>query len=235
MNSSLEYLKRLPQALAYRGDSRAGEIEVIPADSKPGDHGAQATGVLFEDKYLLVVRDPVRFPSGRQGTYIRIVEKPALHGPAGVVALCQRDGQLYFLRNFRHATRTWEVECVRGFCEPGVAPEEMVRREIHEELGAQTQAVVWLGDTHSNSGLLAGTAKLYLATLAAPPATRSAEDAEAIAATLAVPVAEVDRFLIETPVRDGFSLSAIALARARGLLPAANLRSVLESKVLTTG
>ncbi len=218
MNTSLEYLKRLPETLAHRGDSRAGEIEIAASPVEPADQGGAATGILFEDKYILVVRDPVRFPSGQHGTYVRIVEKAALHGTAGVVALCHWDERIFFLRNFRHATRTWEVECVRGFCEPGVPPKDMVQREIHEELGAQAKTISWLGDMHSNSGLLAGTVKLYWVDLAAPPATRTAEVSEAISGTLEVPIAFLDRFLIETPVRDGFSLSAIALARARGLL-----------------
>ncbi len=42
-------------------------------------------GVAYEDQYLLILRDAVRFPDGYLATYIRIVDKP--DSASGVVVL----------------------------------------------------------------------------------------------------------------------------------------------------
>ena len=60
------------------------------------------------------MRDPVRFPSGKLGTYLRILEPSALDGAAGVVLLPVRDNVIFLREVFRHATRRWELELPRG-------------------------------------------------------------------------------------------------------------------------
>ncbi|MCA9450316.1 MAG: hypothetical protein KC931_24550, partial [Candidatus Omnitrophica bacterium] len=68
------YLDRLPEHLRTAGDHSAGEIEILP----PGDD--PAFGILYEDKYILLVRDRVRFPNGKEGGYLRIIYPAELTG-----------------------------------------------------------------------------------------------------------------------------------------------------------
>ena len=69
-------------------------------------------GVVYEDPYLIVLRDAVRRPDGSLGTYARTL--PA-SGAAGAAVLPLLDGKIVLLRRFRHATRKWHLEIPRGF------------------------------------------------------------------------------------------------------------------------
>ncbi|MFD0517877.1 NUDIX hydrolase [Paractinoplanes durhamensis] len=69
-------------------------------------------GVLYADEYLVLVKDAVRFPSGRIGTYIRTV--PAVDGEAVVVFATAPDGRVALARHFRHGCREWHWEVARG-------------------------------------------------------------------------------------------------------------------------
>lgn len=68
---------------------------------------AAAGGVLYRDRYLTLLRDPVRFPDGREGTYIRSIGTTA---EPGCVVLPLLDGEVVLIEHFRHATRSWHWE-----------------------------------------------------------------------------------------------------------------------------
>ncbi|MGP3928192.1 hypothetical protein [Streptomyces sp. 8N616] len=68
--------------------------------------------MVYEDAYVMLLRDPVRFPDGRTGTYIRSVS--AMQEP-GCVVLPLLGGEVVLLEHFRHATRSWHWEVPRGF------------------------------------------------------------------------------------------------------------------------
>ena len=73
-------------------------------------------GIVLEDEYIIVVRDPVKFPSGTTGTYLRIFERSGLDGPDGIIYL-----RMVFV--MLHVTGNWNVLS------------EAVKQEITEEFG----------------------------------------------------------------------------------------------------
>ena len=114
---------------------RAVEAEVTQRLAQQGrPSGWAEVGIVYEDQYIVVLRDAVRFPDGHLDTYIRIL--PRDERPSGVAVLAMLDGRIVLLRHFRHATRAWHLEILRGFGSPGSSPEEDARREIAEEIGA---------------------------------------------------------------------------------------------------
>src|SRR2546429_117950 len=77
-------------------------------------------GIAFQDQYLMILRDAVRFPNGSLGTYTRMVSDRL----RGLVILPIHQGQVLLIRHFRHATRTWHLEIPRGFRFANVSSEE---------------------------------------------------------------------------------------------------------------
>lgn len=176
-------------------------------------------GVVYLDPYLRLVRDAVRFRSGRTGTYIRAVGDRPTGGAAALPVLS--DGRIVLLHHFRHADRAWHWEIPRGFGDAGEDGEATARREAREELGCEVREVVHLGAFASDSGLSASPDQLYLARIDAD-AFREEPDEEAleegIARRQALTPVEFHAMLVNGAIPDGYTLAAYGLATARGLL-----------------
>lgn len=170
-------------------------------------------GIVYQDQYLLLLRDAVRFPDGSLGTYIRFVN-PGIAPGVIILPVCQ--GHVVLLRHFRHATRTWHLEIPRGFGEQGLSSETNARRELGEEIGAAGAGIqlTFLGDVYSDTGMSAAFNKLYYAEI---ETYREADIHEAIAELQVVPIAEFERLIRNNEITDGLTLSAYAYAKARGL------------------
>lgn len=175
-------------------------------------------GIVFEDEYLLIIRDAVIFRNGKIGSYIRIVERSSLSGKTGVVILPLRNNLIYLNKIFRHATRRWELELPRGYREDNCSLEETVKIELRQEIGLKVRSVFNLGEIQPNTGLLAGSVQAYLVTLLDGEAQAEPEDGESISDTLALTVSEINEKIINGEIRDGFTLSALYLAQVRNLI-----------------
>jgi ADP-ribose pyrophosphatase len=174
--------------------------------------------VVFEDEYMIVVRDPVSFPSGAVGTYLRVFPRPALTGATGAVMLPLRDGNVLLRRVFRHATRGWELECPRGFRNSGADLLDTVRSEVSEELGLAVLSITPLGQICGDTGLLAGHTEGFAVTVAHGEAAAAPEKSEAIGGLEILPPARLATLLASGKIRDGYTLSMITLAQAKGIL-----------------
>lgn len=235
MNSQeLDYLSRLPENARYEGDHTRGEIELVGEAGKvakiveelrnrfaalglPRD--AAKIGIVAEDEYILVTRDPVEFPSGKTGTYLRIFERSGLDGPAGVVMLPMRNGVVYLRKVFRHATRRWELECPRGFRPQGMSLQEAVRQEMAEEIGLSIRDIRDLGCISANTGLLAGSARAFLVLVEEGRPEPRPEETEAFGEFVILDPRGLFEKIRAGEIRDGFTLSALQLAQAHNLLP----------------
>jgi len=199
----------LPPSHAYRGETAKGEIELKadPSDPLP---------VIFQNRYTIIVEDPVKFPGGKEGTYLRVFHPEELRGRNGTVMLPRYSGRYVLQRMFRHPVRAWELECPRGFAEPGLEAEENARKEIEEEMGVQVSSLRKLGDICPNTGLLATRAVVFLVELAAMPGEGGRDkDAEAIHSFKAFTKEELMAEIAEGHIRDAFTLGAIAMALAK--------------------
>ncbi|MEU1038221.1 NUDIX hydrolase [Streptomyces sp. NPDC005907] len=176
-------------------------------------------GVVYRDPYVRMLRDAVRFPSGRTGTYIRVI--PESDAPGAAVLPVLSDGRLVLLHHFRHASRGWHWEIPRGFGSPGEDGSTAARRELREELGCDTDDLTYLGPMSSDTGLQAGHDELYLARIDAAafrddPSPDARE--EGIGGIRALPLKEFESMLVGGRISDAYTLAAYGLARARGLL-----------------
>lgn len=176
-------------------------------------------GVVYHDPYLRLVRDAVRFSSGRTGTYIRAVGNRTLGGAAALPLLS--DGRIVLTHHFRHADRAWHWEIPRGFGDQNEDGATTARREAREELGCEVGEAVYLGDLSTDSGMSASRDQLYLVRIdAAGFRAEAGEEAreEGITAIRALHPADFHVMLLDGSITDAYTLSAYGLAAARGLL-----------------
>lgn len=173
---------------------------------------AATLGVVLEDQYVIIVRDPVQFRDGTYGSYLRIIEKPI--GIPGVAILPICSGQIVLCRIFRHAPRSEQLEIPRGFGEPGRLPEENARSELLEEIGASEVTLGSLGLVHADTGLLTSPTELFLARVSSYTGPADAE----ITCVREFPLNSVMRMIDAGEITDSFTIAAVYRAQLRGLV-----------------
>jgi ADP-ribose pyrophosphatase len=126
------------------------------------------------------------------------------------------DGKIVLLRHFRHATRSQHLEIPGGFGEPGVSAADQAREELREEIQAETDTLIELGDFYSNTGAESGCVELFLAKIRdlGRPQT-----SEGIAGVEIEPPRRVAEIIRDGGITDSFTIGAFTRAWLRGLLP----------------
>lgn len=244
------YLAYLDTLNNPKGDHNRGEIEMVISPSgieqieqkqkarllKAGFSEEEATrlshtGVICEDQYWLWIRDAVIFPSGAAGTYNRLIWKSSLPtGSAGVAILpVMPDGRIALNLNYRHATRSWELELPRGLRKAGETNEETALRELKEETGLEMAKVTLLGSMAADTGVLGAITPIYLVQVS-KQGISDQEYSEAIADVLSFTKEELEKALMKgsievtynnqklvVPVRDSHLAYALLQAKLQGL------------------
>jgi ADP-ribose pyrophosphatase len=227
------YLARLPRVAQKRGDQSKGEIEIvtrkksvrrIDAECGPELEGSalgksgKRIGILLEDKVHFIVRDAVEFPSGAAGCAMRIIGKTQFDGVNGVIALTHCDGRLFLRQVFRHATRSWELEAVRGRRETGMTSRATVRKEVKEELGYPVKRTVKLGSIRPETSLLATEIDVFWTELGRGPRKDNPEPKEAFGSVIDLSFREVGERIMSGEIRDSCTISALMLAQLAGVM-----------------
>ncbi|GAA1263385.1 hypothetical protein GCM10009665_61200 [Kitasatospora nipponensis] len=173
---------------------------------------AAQVGVVYQDRYVTLLRDAVRFPGGAPGLYLRLL--PTTDAP-GVVVLPLLAGGVLLVEHYRHATRSWHLEAPRGFGEAGAGDERSARRELAEEIGARVEELLPLGIVYPDTGLLAGRVALYAARVTAYGAP---ERAEGIRRVVDLSFAQAEEAIGSGAIDDGYTIAVLTRARLAGLL-----------------
>jgi ADP-ribose pyrophosphatase len=176
------FLEEIGKALGPIGDSKKGEIEIIKDPSRIKEiednqykkflkrglseedaYISSRAGIITEDVYWIWVRDAVLFSSGSTGMYNRIIKKGALNGPQTVAVLpLLEDGRIVLNVNFRHATRSWELELPRGWCAKGEPAEDAAARKLREETGLILNQKTLLGIMATDTGCESNLVPVFL-------------------------------------------------------------------------
>lgn len=162
-------------------------------------------GIVAQDPYFILVRDAVRFPTDRTGTYFRYIWKSPDHEASGAAVLpVLPDGRIALILNFRHATRSWEFELPRGAKEKGETMDQAVRRELHEETGWIADSVEELGGIVPNTSAEGQRVPIYIARLKSQESAEKGN--EAIRGTY---------FFTKEEVLEGFKLGYLEVGGER--------------------
>lgn len=193
----LELVKQYPALIHYQGDASKGEIEIILDENKMATiekHARRDVGLIARDKFWLWINDACLFPNGKTGVYGRILSLKALESPITGVAVMPvlPDGKIALNCNFRHATRTWEIELPRGSINQGEDAETAARRETKEETGMEVGNLTLLGEMTPDTGLTSTIVPVFSAKVIAKEQAQ-VEDAEAIEEILSLSLDEIKK------------------------------------------
>jgi ADP-ribose pyrophosphatase len=194
-------IQRYPHIVEPKGNSSLGEIEIIldkdrmtRIEKKMG----RDVGVFAKDKYWLWINDACVFPSGQEGIYARILWVKALESPASGVAVMPilPNGNIVLNCNFRHATRSWEIELPRGGVNLGESLESAARRETIEETGMVIDHLSQLGAIPPDTGLTTTVAPIFMAKVIHEQKPEQ-EETEAIEKILSLPLKEIKKAFVD--------------------------------------
>jgi 8-oxo-dGTP pyrophosphatase MutT (NUDIX family) len=231
--SDSSYLTRLPKHARRRGSADKGEIEIVTskkrqariaqdcADALNGSalgKGGKRIGILLEDEVRMYVRDALAFPSGETKCEMRVIGKTEFDGPNGVAALCVLDGKFLIREIFRHATRSWELETVRGRRETGMTSRQAMQREIKQELGYGVRRMKKLGQICPDSAVLSTTLDLFFAELVPGDGHDDPEGSEAFGRKHHLSASQLAKKIQSGVIRDSYTVAAFLLAQMNGLI-----------------
>jgi len=223
----LELIEERPGIVEDLGSYENGEIEIVLDPVKMAEiemSTKRDVGVVYRDNYWVWVNDAVIFPSGSVGVYGRMFWAHAFERTSGAsIFAIQDDGRVAILCNYRHATRSWELELPRGGIEVGEEPLLAAAREMKEETGMIVEKLQLLGEHVTDSGMAGTRARMYSAQIIKQEESEH-EVSEAIEDVLLLTIPELKLALkrgyhkcsirgkdIRVPCRDPFLAYALIL------------------------
>jgi len=170
-------------------------------------------GIMYQDDYMILLRDAVCFPNGEDGCYIRIL--PAVT-ESPVVVLPVINGKILLMKHFRHSIRSTAWEIPRGFGEKGLSAQENAEKELKEETGLEDARIQFLGWVTPDTGMMASKAAVYRAEVSGDVKAENNDSNEAILNYKYASLEELKKMVKNGEIEDGFTLSALALAILQG-------------------
>lgn len=113
---------------------------------------------VYKGKHVELTIDTIR-EHGKVHTREIVV-----HPGSAVILAIDSSLSVFFVRQYRHATRKYLLELPAGSLEPGERPEETAVRELQEEVGLRAQNLEKLCEFFVSPGFLQEKMWLFLAT-----------------------------------------------------------------------
>jgi ADP-ribose pyrophosphatase len=161
---------------------------------------------LFQGRVFSIRRDHLKTPSGNIAKY-DIIEH---HGSVILVPIDQ-NGNVHFVRQYRHAANAHLLELPAGTLEAGEEPLECARREIREEIGMAAATLREIGSFYLVPGYSTEFMFVYLATnLQTDPLP---PDQDEYLTVEKIPFAQAIAMARKGEILDAKSLAALLLAQ----------------------
>ncbi len=170
-----------------------------------------ATRVVYENPWMLVREDAVRFADGGEGIY-SFIERPDY----AIVAAVQ-DGQVWLVEQWRHPFRRRMWELPMGVAPGAATPEDSARIELAEETGLRAERLTLIAEIAPAPGLLAQTGALFLAE-GLTHGAQALEQGEQGLIARPWPVDEAVEAAVSGRISDAVTIACLALLRLRGLI-----------------
>jgi len=161
---------------------------------------------LFQGRAFKIRRDHMKTPDGRE-TKFDIVE----HGGSVIIIPIDQDGNLLFVRQYRHAAGRDLLELPAGTRDGDEPYEECAAREIREETGMEAGTLKKVGEFFLAPGYSTEFMQVFLATdLKHNPL--EADDDEFLSVEK-IPLNKAVEMVAQGEMPDAKSLAALLLAR----------------------
>lgn len=119
----------------------------------------ETTQTVFEGRVFNVRQDRVRYPDGRL-VQMDIVD----HRDAVTILPVDGEGQIWFIRQYRHAAAKELLELPAGVAEPGEEMAVSAQRELREEIGMAAKRMEKVGGFYLAPGYSTEYMHVFLAT-----------------------------------------------------------------------
>ena len=117
-----------------------------------------ATRVVYKGRIVTLSVDDIALPGGRAA-----IREVIDHPGAVVVVALNSAGEVYLVRQYRHAIKRELLELPAGTMEVGEQPIESAKRELREEVGLVAERWTSLGSFYSSPGFLNECLHVFLA------------------------------------------------------------------------
>lgn len=161
--------------------------------------------IVYPGRAFTIRRDLVRLPDGRTSK-LDIVEH---HGSVVLIPI-DDDGNLLFVRQYRHAARLDMLELPAGTLDEGEEPEVCAARELREETGQAAKRLENLGGFYLAPGYSTEYMHVFLASGLYPAPLQA--DADEFLQVQPVPLAEALQMTRQGLLPDAKSLAALWMA-----------------------
>jgi ADP-ribose pyrophosphatase len=162
--------------------------------------------IVYPGRAFTIRRDTLRMPDAREASF-DIVE----HVGSVIILPLDADGQLLFVRQYRHAAGLDLLELPAGTLEKDESPEASATREVREETGMAAGKLEPMGGFYLAPGYSTEYMHVYLATdLRYDPLEA---DADEFLTVERFPLKEALVMFESGEIQDAKSLAAILLAR----------------------
>jgi ADP-ribose pyrophosphatase len=162
---------------------------------------------LLKGRAFLIRRDTLKTPDGGE-TKLDIIE----HGGSVVIVPIDEDGNLLFVRQYRHAAGMDLLELPAGTLEKDEDPAVCAAREIREETGFAADRIEKIGDFYLAPGYSTEFMHVYLARELRHDPLEA--DADEFLSVEKLPFAEAIQRVERGEMPDAKSLAALLLAKS---------------------
>jgi len=122
------------------------------------DYELVESSLEYEGKVLKVYKDKVKLPNG-----VTCVRENIQRGNAVAIVPVDSEGNIYFVRQYRHAARKLVLEIPAGMMEENEDPKETALRELEEEIGFKAGKIQFVCDTYMAIGICTEKVYFYIA------------------------------------------------------------------------
>lgn len=160
----------------------------------------------YNGRAFHVRREKVALPDGRHVWFDVVVHRGAV-----VILPLDDEGNLLFVRQYRHPAGQELLELPAGTLEKDEPPEECAHREIREETGMAANAMIRLGGFYLAPGYSTEYMHVFLARALSPAPLET--DADEFLSVERVPLSLAFQMAAQGQIQDAKSLAALFLAR----------------------
>ena len=112
----------------------------------------------YDGKVLKVYSDKVKLPNG-----VVAVRENIVRDSASAMVPVDSQGNIYFVRQYRHAAGELMLEIPAGMIEKGEEPQKAAYRELEEEIGLKAGKMTFVCETYMAIGICTEKVYLYVA------------------------------------------------------------------------
>ena len=165
------------------------------------------TEITYRGRAFTIRRDSLRLPDGHE-TRFDIVE----HVGSVIIIPLDSQGNLLFVRQYRHAAGLDLLELPAGTLDEGEAPKACAHREIREETGMAAGTMRALGGFYLAPGYSTEYMHVFLATDLRPDPLEA--DADEFLSVETIPLGRALEIARAGEILDAKSLAALLLAQS---------------------